>query len=148
MLKYAPNPVPPEIRLEMAIVAAPFFAISFFWSAWTSYASVSFWAPMMAGCLLGWSICWIFVGTPRYLINVNHSDLFRFQLALFNYIIDAYLFVAASALAANTIVRSLAGAAFPLFATQMYEALGPQWTGTLIGCIALLLMPIPFVLVK
>ncbi|KZP04486.1 MFS general substrate transporter [Athelia psychrophila] len=129
MAQHAPNPVPPEFRLEMAIVAAPFFAISFFWFAWTSYASISFAAPMMAGVLLGFSICWIF-------------------LALFNYTIDAYLFVSASALAANTVCRSLAGAAFPLFATQMYTALGPHWASSLVGFIALLLMPIPFVLFK
>ncbi|KZP04489.1 MFS general substrate transporter [Athelia psychrophila] len=114
MAQHAPNPVPPEFRLEMAIVAAPFFAISFFWFAWTSSASVSFAAPMMAGVLLGFSICWIF-------------------LALFNYMIDAYLFVSASALAANTVCRSLAGAAFPLFATQMYTALGPHWASSLYG---------------
>ncbi|KZP10514.1 MFS general substrate transporter [Athelia psychrophila] len=129
MAQHAPNPVPPEFRLEMAIVAAPFFAISFFWFAWTSSASISFAAPMMAGVLLGFSICWIF-------------------LALFNYMIDAYLFVSASALAANTVCRSLAGAAFPLFATQMYTALGPHWASSLVGFIALLLMPIPFVLFK
>jgi hypothetical protein len=70
------------------------------------------------------------------------------QLALFNYVIDAYLAVAASALAASTVVRSLAGAAFPLFATQMFEALNPRWAGTLLGCVALLMMPLPFVLMK
>ena len=68
------------------------------------------------------------------------------KLALFNYMIDAYLFVAASALAANTIFRSIFGAAFPLFATQMYDALNPRWASTLIGCIALVMIPIPVVL--
>lgn len=36
------------------------------------------------------------------------------QLGLVNYIVDAYLPVAASALAGNTVVRSLFGAAFPV----------------------------------
>jgi len=31
--KYAPYPVPPEFRLEMGMVGAPLFAISFFWFA-------------------------------------------------------------------------------------------------------------------
>lgn len=31
--EYAPYPVPPEFRLEMAIIAAPLFSISFFWFA-------------------------------------------------------------------------------------------------------------------
>ncbi|KAF9806308.1 hypothetical protein IEO21_08731 [Rhodonia placenta] len=127
--RYAPEPVPPEFRLEICMLAAPLFAISFFWFAWTSYPSISFWAPLISGFPLGWSIVWIF-------------------LALFNYIIDAYLFVAASALAANTVARSCFGAGFPLFATQMYNKLDPRWASTLLGCIAVLLGPIPFVLYK
>jgi DHA1 family multidrug resistance protein-like MFS transporter len=38
-----------------------------------------------------------------------------------NYIIDAYLAFAASAIAANTIMRSVLAAAFPLFASYMFE---------------------------
>ncbi|EKM58431.1 uncharacterized protein PHACADRAFT_159539 [Phanerochaete carnosa HHB-10118-sp] len=59
-----------------------------------------------------------------------------------------YLSFAASALAANTVVRSLFGAGFPLFATQMYDALDPRWASTLLGFVALALMPIPFVLFR
>lgn len=127
--EFAPNPVPPEYRLEYAMWAAPLFAASFFWFGWTSYPSVNYWAPMLAGGGLGFSTIWIF-------------------LALFNYIIDAYLFVAASALAANTVVRSLFGAGFPLFATQMFEALNPRWASTLLGLVAVVMAPIPFILRK
>ena len=67
---------------------------------------------------------------------------------LFNYTIDAYLFVAASALSSMTVVRSLFGAGFPLFATQMYDKLDARWASTLLGCIAVLLAPIPFVLYR
>jgi hypothetical protein len=63
IVKHAPHPVPPEIRLEIAIIAAPFYTICFFWFAWTSFPEISFWAPMMSGLVLGWSICWIFVST-------------------------------------------------------------------------------------
>ncbi|EMD35874.1 hypothetical protein CERSUDRAFT_52884 [Gelatoporia subvermispora B] len=126
---YSPNPVPPEARLDIAMWAAPLFAISFFWFGWTSYPSISFWAPMMGAFPMGLAIVWIF-------------------LALFNYIIDAYLFVAASALASTTVVRSLFGAGFPLFATQMFDKLNPRWASTLLGCLAILMGPIPFVLYK
>ncbi|KAE9408218.1 MFS general substrate transporter [Gymnopus androsaceus JB14] len=125
----APNPVPPEFRLEMILIAAPLYAASFFWFAWTSYPSVSFWAPMMAGGLMGFSINWIFLG-------------------LFNYIVDSFAMMAASALAANTVVRSLFGAGFPLFAEQMYDKLGSQWASSLLGFIALIMVPIPFVFLK
>ncbi|KAF9260712.1 MFS general substrate transporter [Marasmius fiardii PR-910] len=125
----APNPVVPEFRLEMTLIAAPVYAISFFWFGWTSYPSISLWAPMMSGVLNGFGVSWVFLG-------------------LFNYLIDTYLMAAASALAINTVVRSIFGAVFPLFATQMYEALGNQWASTLLGFVALAMTPIPFVFMK
>lgn len=54
----------------------------------------------------------------------------------------------ASALAANTIVRSAVGAAFPLFTAQMFHGLGVQWACTLLGCIGIILAPSPFVFYK
>lgn len=126
---HAPHPVPPEVRLEMLAVAAPLFAISFFWFGWTSYPSISFVSPLISGVVMGFSICLVFLG-------------------LTNYIVDAYLPVAASALAAMTFFRSLAGAGFPLFATQMYDALNPRWASTLLGLVAAVMVPLPFVLIK
>jgi hypothetical protein len=38
---------------------------------------------------------------------------------------------AASVLAANSVLRSLFGTAFPLFTTRMYENLGNQWASSL-----------------
>ncbi|KAI0755190.1 MFS general substrate transporter [Daedaleopsis nitida] len=125
--EYAPAPVPPEFRLLTCMWGAPLFTISFFWFGWTSYPSISYWAPILSGLPMGFGISFLFLG-------------------LFNYMIDAYLWVAASALSASTVVRSLFGAGFPLFANQMYEKLDPRWASTLLGCIALLMMPIPFVL--
>ncbi|KAF9462117.1 major facilitator superfamily domain-containing protein [Collybia nuda] len=129
VVRCAPHPVPPEFRLEMTLIAGPLLVVSFFWFAWTSYPNISFWAPMSAGFLMGFSISWIF-------------------LSLFNYIIDAYLSVAASALASNTVMRSLCGAAFPLFTTEMYDNLGPQWASSIVGFTALAMVPIPFILQK
>ncbi|KAF8922707.1 major facilitator superfamily domain-containing protein [Mucidula mucida] len=70
------------------------------------------------------------------------------HLSFFNYIIDTYVAIAASALTSNTVCRSLFGAGFPLFATQMYNSLTPRWASTLIGFVALFMVPIPFVFVK
>lgn len=50
---------------------------------------------------------------------------------------------AASAIAANTFLRSLCGAGFPLFATYMFEGMGVQYAGTLLGCVAAVLVPVP-----
>ncbi|KAG8980119.1 hypothetical protein FRB90_007820, partial [Tulasnella sp. 427] len=74
--RYAPKLVPPEARLIPTMYSAPLFALSFFWFGWTSYPSVSIWAPLMAGFVMGFSIVLIFLG-------------------LFNYLVDAYLIVAA-----------------------------------------------------
>lgn len=45
-------------------------------------------------------------------------------------------------------MRSLAGAGFPLFSTYMFDSLGVEWTGTLLGCVALVLVPIPVIFYK
>ena len=50
---------------------------------------------------------------------------------------------AASTIAANTILRSAIGCSFPLFSRQMMENLGIQWAGTMLGCIAVVMIPIP-----
>jgi MFS transporter, DHA1 family, multidrug resistance protein len=54
----------------------------------------------------------------------------------------------ASAFAANTMLRSAVGAAFPLFTVQMYTKLGINWASTLIGLIALVFAPSPFLFYK
>ena len=64
-------------------------------------------------------------------------------LQCFNYIIDTYLMFAASAIAANSLLRSFFGAGFPLFGDQMFHNLGIQWAGTLLGCLATVMIPIP-----
>lgn len=52
---------------------------------------------------------------------------------------------AASALAANTICRSAAGSAAPLFTDFMFESMGVGGAGSLIAGVACLLAPIPFI---
>ena len=55
---------------------------------------------------------------------------------------------AASAIAANTVCRSALGAVAPLFTEQMFTALGVGGAGSLIGGVAVLLAPIPFMFWK
>lgn len=66
-------------------------------------------------------------------------------LQALNYLVDAYLMFAASAIAGNTFLRSLCGAGFPLFARQMFDGMGIQYAATLLGCVAAVLAPIPFI---
>jgi multidrug resistance protein len=120
---------PPEARLPMGIYGGVIFAVGFFWFGWTSYPSISYWAPLTSGLAFGVSLTFLF-------------------LSLLNYVIDVYLFEAASALSANTVVRSIFGASFPLFASQMFEAMNPRWASTLLGCFAILMIPIPVLFVR
>ncbi|PSR73276.1 hypothetical protein BD289DRAFT_487577, partial [Coniella lustricola] len=61
------------------------------------------------------------------------------------YLVDCYPMYAASALAANTELRSLVGALLPLAGTPMYNALGLGWGNSLLGFLCILMIPLPIV---
>ncbi|PIB01124.1 putative transporter [Cercospora beticola] len=115
----------PEWRLPPVILGGVFFGAGLIWFGWSGYRADIHWiVPTLSGLLTGFGIMSIF-------------------LNCLNYLIDAYLMFAASAVAANTFLRSLAGAGFPLFATQMFNGMGIQWAATLLGCVAFLCVPMP-----
>ena len=117
-------PQPRERYIPMQI-GAILLTVGLFWFAWTgNYPQVHWLAPAFSGVLTGAGILIVF-------------------LQVLNALIDTYLMVAASAIAANTFLRSLFGAGFPLFATQMFEKLGVNWAGSLLAFLALALAPIP-----
>ena len=63
------------------------------------------------------------------------------------YLVDTYARFAASAVAAVTILRSLAGFGFPLFAPAMFRALGNGWGNTVLALAAVGIgMPVPVLL--
>ena len=49
------------------------------------------------------------------------------------YLVEAYEGQSASAVSCVSIVRSIAGFSFPLFAPQMYETLGYGWGNSVLG---------------
>jgi MFS transporter, DHA1 family, multidrug resistance protein len=119
-----------EDRLPLAMLGGLLFPVTMFWFAWTAeYNSIHWIVPTIAGTLLSTSIMLVFV-------------------AYLNYLTDTYLMYTASAMAANTITRSACGAAAPLFTNYMFNALGVGGGGSLIGGVAVLLAPIPFVFYK
>ena len=69
-----------------------------------------------------------------------------FQLPIQTYLVDAFTIHAASALAANTVLRSLVGALLPLAGPTMYAKLGLGWGNSLLGFIAVAMLPIPWIL--
>ncbi|KAL1637762.1 hypothetical protein SLS56_000317 [Neofusicoccum ribis] len=69
-------------------------------------------------------------------------------VGVINYLVDSYTIFAASVMAGNSVLRSLFGAAFPLFTVQMYEKLGIHWASTLAAFLALVCLPFPFLFFK
>jgi hypothetical protein len=67
------------------------------------------------------------------------------QTSIQAYNIDAYTIFAASALAANTVVRSVMASVLPLAAPKMYKALGYGWGNSLLAFLAMLMVPMPYV---
>ncbi|KAI9647187.1 hypothetical protein NHQ30_003570 [Ciborinia camelliae] len=115
----------PEARLPPMMIGSVFFAGGLFIFGWTSSPSIHWIAPC-AGL--------VFMGFGFFTI---------FQSAL-NYQIDTFTSCAASAVAAQTFVRSLFAASFPMFVMPMFYGLGIKWGSSLLGFVATLLMPIPF----
>lgn len=116
-----------EDRLPVAMFGGVILPVTMFWLAWSGeYNSVHWIVPTIAG---------VFLSTSIFLVFVAHL----------NYLTDTYLMYAASAVAANTVCRSAAGAAAPLFTQYMFDALGVGGGGSLIGGVAVLLAPIPFI---
>lgn len=97
--------VPPEARLPPAMLGSVALPIGLFWFAWTNDPSTFWLISVSAGVFFGFGMVLLY-------------------MSLTNYIVDAYLGYAASALAASTVLRSIAGAVFPLFTASMYDSLG------------------------
>jgi len=115
----------PEWRLPPVIIGGVAFTGGLFWFGWSgNYKHVHWIVPTLSGILSGFGLLAIFI-------------------QLFNYLIDSYLMFAASAIAANTLLRSLMAAGFPLFAEQMFNGLTIKWAGTLLGFVAMALIPVP-----
>lgn len=115
-----------EERLPPVIIGGVVFAIGLFWVGWSgSFPDKVHWiVPTIGLGFIGFGLLAIF-------------------LPCLNYIVDCYLFYAASALAGNTFLRSAFGAVFPLFARPMIVNMKIKWAVTLLGCIAVVLVPVP-----
>lgn len=101
--------------------------ISLFWFAFTSSRVGVHWiVPVLASVPFGTGTYFIFTSS-------------------FTYIVVAYRPMAASALACNTTMRTSFAAAFPLFARQMYRALGTVGATLLLAGLTTVMAPLPYV---
>lgn len=120
---------PPEARLPLAIVGSILLPVGLFWFAWTNGPEIHWIVPIIASGFFAGGLVMVF-------------------LSLMGYLIDSYTIFAASVLAANSVLRSLFGAAFPLFTTYMYADLGIHWASTIPAFLALACVPFPFIFWK
>ncbi|KAJ5658739.1 uncharacterized protein N7484_002388 [Penicillium longicatenatum] len=120
---------PPEARLPPVMLASIAVPVGLFWFAWTNYPSIHWSVSIIAGAPFGFGMVLVFLG-------------------IMNYLIDAYTIFAASVLAANSVLRSCFGAAFPLFTTYMYNNLGIHWASCIPAFLALACVPFPFLFYK
>ncbi|OJJ64970.1 hypothetical protein ASPSYDRAFT_39759 [Aspergillus sydowii CBS 593.65] len=121
--------LPPEERLRSTFIGAIALPVGLFWFAWTNSPSVHWMSSIAAGVPFGF-------GMPLVFLPVS------------NYLVDTYTIYAASVVAANTLLRSTFGAAFPLFTGYMFEDLGIHWGASVPAFLALACAPIPFLLYR
>jgi signal transduction histidine kinase len=100
--------------------------IGLFWFAWTNQPSIHWLSSVAASVPFGFGLLVVF-------------------LSVVSYLVDSYVMFAASALAANTVLRSLFGAAFPLFTPDMYRVLGIHWASSIPAFLSLACVPLPFI---
>ncbi|KAJ4424524.1 hypothetical protein N0V82_000848 [Gnomoniopsis sp. IMI 355080] len=119
----------PEYRLPPLVVGAFFIPAGLFMYGWSAQYATHWIVPI--------------IGTG--LVGVGNIAVF---MCVVSYLVDAFTIYAASALAANTVVRSVVGAILPLAGQSMYAALGLGWGNSLLGFIAIACIPVPVVLLK
>lgn len=121
--------VPPEAMVSVICIAAVLAPIGELWFAWTCTPPVHWIWPILAGIPFG-------AGNTAVFIYAS------------NYLAHSYGIYAASALAGNSIVRSILGGSLPLAGPAMYAKLNPHWAGTLLGLLQVAIIPIPVVFYK
>ncbi|KAF2015716.1 MFS general substrate transporter [Aaosphaeria arxii CBS 175.79] len=124
--KQAKGTVKPEHRLPV-ILTVPggiCLPIGIFLYGWTTDKGVHWIVPIIGTAFFG-------IGNLSALMTVQ------------TYMVDAFTVHAASAIAANTVLRSIFGAVFPLFGLNLFDSLGLGWGNSLLGFIALAMIPVP-----
>ncbi|WVQ85714.1 hypothetical protein IAT38_007880 [Cryptococcus sp. DSM 104549] len=119
----------PEDRLPPAMWGGVLIVIGLAGTAATDGPDVHWIAPIIFGIPFGCGIIVVF-------------------LSVLGYLVDSYTIYAASVLAANSVLRSLFGAAFPLFTRQMFAKLGVHWGVALPGFLALACIPATWIFYK
>ena len=119
----------PEMRLRIAISFGILLPITLFWYGWSAHYNVHWACTILSLVPFGFGIMGLFLPITTYLV-------------------DSYPMCAASVTAANVILRSVVGALLPLAGPSLYSSLGLGWGNSLLGFVALLMVPLPLVFYK
>ncbi|KAJ3405116.1 hypothetical protein CcCBS67573_g01091 [Chytriomyces confervae] len=112
------TPHKPEYRLPVCIPAAMLLPVGLFIYGWSAENTVHWIVPD--------------IGIALFAMSVNIT----FQ-ALTVYTVDVYTMYSASALAAVSFLRSLAGFGFPLFADTLYVRFGYGWGNSILAFVGI-----------
>ncbi|KAL3958065.1 hypothetical protein ACCO45_008643 [Purpureocillium lilacinum] len=116
----------PEKRLPPMMLGSVLFSASQFLVGWTADPSIHWIVPCIGLVMLG-------------------AGFFTIFQAALNYLVDTFQAYAASAVAANTFLRSCFAGAFPLVVGPMFHNIGVGPGSSITGGFAALLIPVPFV---
>ena len=119
----------PEARLPPMLIGGVLFAIGLFWFGWTAAPQFSWVLPTVAAGFIG----------------AGFNVIFQ---QCINFLVDTYGLYAASAVSANTFLRSLLASAFPLVAKPMISNLGFGPAMSILGGIACLALPVPLIFMR
>ncbi|KAI2631768.1 major facilitator superfamily domain-containing protein [Xylaria nigripes] len=121
--------IKPESRLTLLFFAVCCIPAGLIWYGWTAQFKIHWIVPIIGTSLIG-------VGVNLVYISIQ------------SYLIDAYGIYAASAIAANTVVRSLFGVLVPLAGPPLYGRLGYGWGNTLLAFIVIATLPLTWFIMK
>ena len=119
----------PEYRLPPLLPGAIAMPIGLLIYGWTAQYKIQWIVPIFGTFLIGLGMITIFMPMGTYLV-------------------DAFTVYAASAMAANTVLRSIGGALLPLAGRKMYNRLGIGWGNSLLAFISIALLPMCWVFIK
>lgn len=119
----------PEARLPPLVLGQALLTAGLFWLGWTAGPAHHWAVPVAAG------------GTVACGFTV------AFQQSL-NFLVDVYGPFAASAVSANTILRSVMACGLPLAARPMFLGMGVGPASSVLGGISCLALPVPFVFMR